>query len=65
MLNISQVPHGNAAAVYAQGNALRQAGAINGGRCNLETATALMMLAAANGWTRREIEGELQRLRLV
>lgn len=65
LLNISQVPHGNAAAVYAQGNALRQAGAINGGRCNLETATALMMLAAANGWTRREIEGELQRLRLV
>ena len=65
LLNISQVPHGNAAAVYAQGNALRQSGAINGGRCNLETATALMMLAAANGWTRREIEGELQRLRLV
>ncbi|MFC2562507.1 MAG: asparaginase, partial [Kingella oralis] len=38
---------------------------INGGRCNLETATALMMLAAANGWTRRDIESELQRLRLV
>ena len=65
LLNISQVPHGNAAAVYAQGNALRQAGAINGGRCNLETATALMMLAAANGWTRGDVEGELQRLRLV
>ena len=65
LLNISQVPHGNAAAVYAQGNALRQSGAINGGRCNLETATALMMLAAANGWTRRDIESELQRLRLV
>ena len=65
LLNISQVPHGNAAAVYAQGNALRQAGAINGGRCNLETAIALMMLAAANRWTRRDIESELQRLRLV
>ena len=65
LLNISQVPHGNAAAVYAQGNALRQSGAINGGRCNLETATALMMLAAANGWTRGDIENELQRLRLV
>lgn len=65
LLNISQVPHGNAAAVYAQGNVLRQSGAINGGRCNLETATALMMLAAANGWTRRDIESELQRLRLV
>lgn len=65
LLNISQVPHGNAAAVYVQGNALRQAGAINGGRCNLETATALMMLAAANGWTRGDVEGELQRLGLV
>ena len=64
LLNISQVPHGNAAAVYAQGNALRQSGAINGGRCNLETATVLMMLAA-NRWTRRDIENELQRLRLV
>ena len=59
------MPHGNAAAVYAQGNALRQAGAINGGRCNLETAIALMMLAAANRWTRDDVESELQRLRLV
>ena len=65
LLNISQVPHGNVAAVYAQGNALRQAGAINGGRCNLETAIALMMLAAANAWTRGDIEGELRRLGLV
>ena len=65
LINISQVPHGNATARYAQGNALRQSGAINGGYCNLETATALMMLAAANGWTRHEIESELQRLRLV
>ena len=65
LLNISQVPHGNAVAVYAQGNALRQSGAINGGRCNLETATALMMLAAANRWTHDDIEGELRRLGLV
>ena len=65
LINISQVPHGNATARYAQGNALRQSGAINGGYCNLETATALMMLAAANGWTHHEIESELQRLRLV
>ena len=65
LLNISQVPQGRAAAVYAQGSALRQSGAISGGRCNLETAVPLLMLAAANRWTHQDIEAELKRLRLV
>ncbi|MGF6148725.1 L-asparaginase 1 [Kingella potus] len=59
LLNISQVPHGHAAAVYAQGGALRQAGAICGGRCNLEAATALMTLAASGGWNQKRVEEEL------
>lgn len=50
LLNISQVPQGCASAVYAQGDALRQAGIINGGKCNLETATALMTLAVSHNW---------------
>lgn len=48
LLNISQVPQGCAAAVYAQGSALRQAGAVSGGKCNLETAAVLMTLLAGN-----------------
>ena len=56
LLNISQVQQGCAAAVYAQGSALRQSGAIQGGKCNLETATALLMLAAHNRWTAQEVE---------
>ncbi|MCI4053764.1 asparaginase, partial [Klebsiella pneumoniae] len=39
LLNISQVRQGRTAAVYAQGNAFRNSGIINGGKCNLETAT--------------------------
>ncbi|WP_049256231.1 asparaginase domain-containing protein [Neisseria bacilliformis] len=65
LLNISQVPHGRAAALYAQGNALRQAGAVCGGRCNLETATALLTLAASGGWDRRRLEAELAAAQLV
>lgn len=65
LLNISQVPHGRAAALYAQGNALRQAGAVCGGRCNLETATALLTLAASGGWDRRRLEAELAAAKLV
>ena len=45
VLNISQVAQGCAAAVYAQGDALRTAGVINGGKCNIETANALLTLA--------------------
>ncbi|MCP1660354.1 asparaginase [Neisseria perflava] len=59
LLNISQVMQGCAAAVYAQGSALRQAGVINGGKCNLETATALLTLAVSNGWTAAEIQQKL------
>lgn len=48
ILNISQVPEGEAAAIYAQGSRLRASGAINGGKCNVETASALLRLAASN-----------------
>lgn len=65
VLNISQVPQGCAAAVYAQGSALRQAGVINAGKCNVETATALMMLACANDWTMAQIENELRFWQLI
>lgn len=64
VLNISQVAQGCAAAVYAQGSALRQSGVIAGGKCNIETATALLLLAVEHGWTRVEIEAELVRWRL-
>ena len=49
VLNISQAAQGNARAVYAQGSALRAAGVISGGKCNLETATALLTLFAHQG----------------
>lgn len=65
LLNISQVRQGNTAAVYAQGNAFRNSGIINGGKCNLETATALMTLAVSEGWGADEVKHELQRLGLV
>lgn len=65
LLNISQVPQGCAAAVYAQGDALRRAGVVNGGKCNLETATALMTLAVSEGWGADGVKHELQRLGLV
>ena len=65
LLNISQVPQGCAAAVYAQGDALRQAGIINGGKCNLETATALMTLAVSHDWNADKVQQELQQLNLL
>ena len=65
VLNISQVPEGQAAAVYAQGSRLRASGAINGGYCNVETATALLRLAAGNGWLAADLQAELQRLKLI
>ncbi|WP_027008819.1 asparaginase domain-containing protein [Conchiformibius kuhniae] len=65
VLNISQVPAGQAAAVYAQGSRLRASGAVNGGYCNVETATALLRLAAGNGWTAADVQQELQRLNLM
>lgn len=65
VLNISQVPQGCAAAVYAQGSALRQAGVVNGGKCNVETATALMMLACTNDWTTAQLESELKFWQLI
>lgn len=65
VLNISQVAQGYAADVYEQGNALRQSDIINAGKCNIETATALLLLAAANRWTRDEVYSELRRLRLL
>lgn len=65
VLNISQVPQGCAAAVYAQGHALRHAGVINGGKCNLETAFALMTLAVSNGWSAAQIEQKLAEHHLI
>ena len=65
LLNISQVAHGCAAAVYAQGNALRQSGAVQGGKCTIETATVLLMLAVHHRWNAAQIEQELQRLQLL
>ena len=37
----------------------------NGVRVNGKSIMGLMMLAAANRWTRDDVESELQRLRLV
>lgn len=65
VLNISQVAQGCAAAVYAQGNALRQSGAIGGGKANRETAVALLTLAAANGWDHTEIQALLRYWQLL
>ena len=65
LLNISQVPQGCAAAVYAQGAALRQAGVVGGGKCNLETASVLLTLAAGNGWTADRLRAELAALGLT
>lgn len=65
LLNISQAAQGCVAAVYAQGSALRAAGAVSGGKCNLETATALLTLALSEGWTASQLADELQRLRLT
>lgn len=65
LLNISQVPQGCAAAVYAQGSALRRAGVVNGGKCNLETAAALLTLAASNGWNADTLRQKLAALGLA
>ncbi|WP_416192196.1 asparaginase [Neisseria sp. CCUG12390] len=65
LLNISQVQQGCAAAVYAQGSALRRAGVVNGGKCNLETATALLTLAVSNGWNAETVRQKLHALGLV
>ena len=65
LLNISQAPQGRADATYAQSSALRRAGAVAGGKCNIETATALMLLAAANHWQRVDLEQALQLLDLA
>lgn len=65
LLNISQAVQGRAAAVYEQGGALRRAGAVQGGKCNLETAAVLTLLAAGNAWTADDMRGELARLGLL
>ncbi len=65
LLNISQVQQGNAAAVYAQGSALRQAGVVNGGKANLETAAVLLTLAVSGGWQAERLQQELVGLGLV
>lgn len=65
VLNISQVKQGNAAAVYAQGSALRQAGVANGGKANLETALVLLTLAVSNGLDSEQLQAELAALRLL
>ena len=65
MLNISQAKQGNAAAVYAQGGALRQAGVVNGGKANLETALALLTLAVGSGLDGGGLQNELAALNLL
>jgi len=65
LLNISQAHHGRTGTAYAQGNALRQAGAVGGGKCNIETATALMTLAAGNCWTAEQLQQALEQLDLA
>ena len=65
LLNISQAHHGRTGTAYAQGNALRQAGAVGGGKCNIETATALMTLAASNRWTTDQLQQALAQLDLL
>ncbi|MDO4641636.1 MAG: asparaginase [Neisseria sp.] len=65
LLNISQVPQGRAAPLYAQGNALRTTGLISGGKCNLETAVALLTLAISKKASAAWIEQELQHLNLI
>ncbi|MDU1347300.1 MAG: asparaginase, partial [Eikenella corrodens] len=65
LLNISQAHHGRTGTAYAQGNALRQAGAVGGSKCNIETATALMTLAAGNHWTADQLQQALAQLDLL
>lgn len=65
VLNISQVPQGCAASVYAQGHGLRHAGVINGGKANRETALALMTLAASQRWNEAQIVQQLQHWQLL
>ena len=65
VMNISQVPEGEAAPIYAQGSRLRASGAVNSGKCNVETATALLLIASGNDWARTDICDELKRLRLL
>ena len=65
LINISQAHHGRTGTAYAQGNALRQAGAVGGGKCNIETATTLMTLAAGNHWTADQLQQALAQLDLL
>ncbi|EGV38519.1 asparaginase [Neisseria weaveri] len=65
VLNISQVQKGCAEAVYAQGSALRHAGVVNGGKANLETATALLTLAVSQAWNSKQLQTALSELDLV
>lgn len=65
LLNISQVKKGCAAAVYAQGSALRQAGVVSGGKANLETAAALLTLAVSGKWNTVKLYEKLVNLGLA
>lgn len=65
LLNISQVLQGCVAAVYAQGSALCEAGAVSGGKCNLETAVALLTLAVSSQADVTWLEEQLHHLHLI
>ncbi|MDF7676236.1 asparaginase [Neisseriaceae bacterium ESL0693] len=65
VLNISQVLQGQVSDTYAQGQALQSSGVINAGQCNLETAQALLTLAASNHWPRQKIIQCLQQHQLI
>ena len=65
VLNISQVAQGCAAAVYAQGDALRAAGVINGGKCNIETANALLTFACGRADAAAYVQNQLKQWNLL
>lgn len=65
VLNISQVLQGQVSDTYAQGEALRNSGVINAGCCNLETAVALLTLAASNKWSESYIKEQLKQNQLL
>ncbi len=59
LLNISQVKRGYVAALYAQGHALIQTGVVSGGKWNLETAVAKLIVGLSAGLRGSDLENML------